>query len=634
MNFYIKKIKLWFNNSTTRDLDFLPNKINVITGDSTTGKSSIIRIIDYCFLSSETDISPKFIGENVKWYGISFCINDKDYVIIRGAITNNDTKKKFYFSDIGLMPENPESNIKDTELKKILSREFGIDSETIFTGSSNIKAGSKISFRYFLWLFCIQRQETLSSGYYLFDKHEETRYKESLSIMKILDWVIGAQTPKNIILKNDIKKLETDLEKLEKRKNIEESNKLKFKELLGDLYLKTKQLNLISQNLYEDGEIVEKLKSLIVNGLGDVETTPSEISILRKKKVEIQLKLRNLNQYLKEDKEYKEYLKTDMDSLFPIKYLKDNFNDLLISNTSSNLIENLENEFEKLQYLTKNTKIGNSLTVDVSKEIKILKKELDEINKKIEQHPDSISKISSEREKYIHLGYVKSKLEDFEDNSEAEKNNELSKSISEKIEEKLNELDENPEFNRLILSFLYDYINKSLITLKIENYVDYKPFYNESTNKIDLINLETKEIIKWQQLGSASIYLYLHLAFFGGLHEFINLEKNNLYVPSFLILDQVSTPYYDQTKKEKKVKRIDDIDINDFSESDRDKLNKALIFLDDFISKFINKKKQFQIILLEHIPQNVWIEEDLNNFHLVDEREFKNGNKLVNPENI
>lgn len=274
------------------------------------------------------------------------------------------------------------------------------------------------------------------------------------------------------------------------------------------------------------------------------------------------------------------------------------------------------------------------MTIDVSNEIKILKKELDEINKKIEEHPDSISKISSEREKYIHLGYVKSKLEDFENNSEAEKNEEKRKSVTEKIEKKLNELDENPEFNRLILSFLDDSIEKSLNNLKIENYIDYKPFYNESSNKIDLINLETKEIIKWQQLGSASIYLYLHLAFFGGLHEFINLEKNNQYVPSFLILDQVSTPYYDQAKKKKNVEKIEEIDINDFSESDRDKLNKALTYLDNFILKFINKKKQFQIILLEHIPQEVWIEENLKNFYLVDGKEFKNGNKLVNPENI
>lgn len=634
MNFYIKKIKLWFNNNTTRELDFLPNKINVITGDSETGKSSIIRIIDYCFMSSSTDISPKFIGENVKWFGINFKINNKDYTIIRGAITNENTRKQFYFSDIGLIPDEPNVNITDNELKKILSTEFGIDSETNFAGSNNVKAGSKISFRYFFWLFCIQRQETLPSGYYLFDKHEEPRYKDALSVMKILDWAIGAQTPKNIIIKNEIKKLEIDLEKLEKRKNIEQSNKLKFKELLGDLYIKTKQLNLINHNIYDDDEIVEKLKSLIHNGIDEVDTTPSEITSLKNKKVEIQLKLRNLSGYQKQNVEYQKYLKSDLDSLAPIKYIKDNFNDILSTKTVVNLIDNLENEFERLKSQTKKENSQGSLTLDVTTEIKELKKQLSEINQKIQEHPDAKVKVATEKDKYIHLGYVKSKLEDYEDSSMIENYQTKQKVVEEKIEKLNEELDENPDLKRAILNFLEASINQSLDELKIENYSDYKAFYNESANRLDLINLTSGEIIKMPQLGSASIYLYIHLAFFGGLHNYINKEKDNTYIPSFLILDQLSTPYYDQTKKDKKISKDEDVDINDFSESDRDKLNRALHFLDNFITGFINKKKQFQIILLEHIPQNVWIEEGFKNYHLVDNKEFKKGNKLVNPENI
>ncbi|MNE67059.1 hypothetical protein D3C80_1626470 [compost metagenome] len=99
------------------------------------------------------------------------------------------------------------------------------------------------------------------------------------------------------------------------------------------------------------------------------------------------------------------------------------------------------------------------------------------------------------------------------------------------------------------------------------------------------------------------------------------------------MLDQVSTPYYDQTRKDKKIEKADKVDIKDLSETDREKLNKALKYMDNFINGFKKKKKQFQIILLEHIPENVWAEEKLENFHLVD-REFKNGNKLVNPDNI
>lgn len=52
--------------------------------------------------------------------------------------------------------------------------------------------------------------------------------------------------------------------------------------------------------------------------------------------------------------------------------------------------------------------------------------------------------------------------------------------------------------------------------------------------------------------------------------------------------------------------------------------------LNDFIL-YVNKelKKDFQIIILEHIPKSIWEEAQLEQFHLVEE--FKEGeNALIN----
>ena len=58
MKFTIDSVILWPKKSgfTYRKVDFTPDKVNIITGASRTGKSAIIPIIDYCLGSSKCTI--------------------------------------------------------------------------------------------------------------------------------------------------------------------------------------------------------------------------------------------------------------------------------------------------------------------------------------------------------------------------------------------------------------------------------------------------------------------------------------------------------------------------------------------------------------------------------------------------
>ena len=161
MRFYIDKLLLWLKDGSLRTLKFQNDKINVITGNSKTGKTAILEIIDYCLCGSNETvvISREHIGENVAWYGIRFFINDKIYTIARGEISDSGKfSNDYYFSQTGEIPESPFTKIGERALKEIIEPEFSINDEiTLSYGGRSTKRNSRLSFRYFLVLYTLSK---------------------------------------------------------------------------------------------------------------------------------------------------------------------------------------------------------------------------------------------------------------------------------------------------------------------------------------------------------------------------------------------------------------------------------------------------------------------------------------------
>ena len=101
-----------FNSSSqaVRTVKFEPG-LNIITGDSKTGKSAIIEIIDYCLFSSRSTIPKGKITEFADHYCLVMKVDAKFLVICRPADktgksasayfsieTNDDFLKEFDFS--------------------------------------------------------------------------------------------------------------------------------------------------------------------------------------------------------------------------------------------------------------------------------------------------------------------------------------------------------------------------------------------------------------------------------------------------------------------------------------------------------------------------------------------------------
>lgn len=105
-----------------------------------------------------------------------------------------------------------------------------------------------------------------------------------------------------------------------------------------------------------------------------------------------------------------------------------------------------------------------------------------------------------------------------------------------------------------------------------------------------------------------------------GLHSHM-IKQKIAYVPQFLILDQLSQPYFERGK-------IDSNTGNIQGDDDKATLQDAFALLDKFMNHIIaDLGSEFQIILLEHASQSYWTNPPLEYFHLVEE--FRDGNAIV-----
>lgn len=63
----IRAVVIYSHDGRHRVVPFEPGRVNIISGDSRTGKSAILGIIDYCFGAKEIDVPEGKVRRNVAW---------------------------------------------------------------------------------------------------------------------------------------------------------------------------------------------------------------------------------------------------------------------------------------------------------------------------------------------------------------------------------------------------------------------------------------------------------------------------------------------------------------------------------------------------------------------------------------
>ncbi|EAP2237908.1 DUF3732 domain-containing protein, partial [Salmonella enterica] len=118
--------------------------------------------------------------------------------------------------------------------------------------------------------------------------------------------------------------------------------------------------------------------------------------------------------------------------------------------------------------------------------------------------------------------------------------------ITTKIDELESKITDNNAFKEYTLSLLNGKIKEIFTRMPLKGFEDATPIFNKAKKTLDLIN--KNQVEKMIDIGSASNYMYVHVAYFLALHELVR-DRNVPWVPRFLVIDQPSTPYFSTAGK-------------------------------------------------------------------------------------
>jgi len=176
MSFTINSITLYSYDGDQRTVTFKKSGLNIITGRSMTGKSSLIDIIEYCFGRGECNVAEGTIRQHVSWFAVEIENRDDVLFIARrnpGPTLNTSADIYIRRGKFDALPIYPDlqKNIAEEGLTPLLSQFAGI-AENEHRPISGTRRPLRATIKHALFL-CIQDQNEIDSRERLFHRQAD-----------------------------------------------------------------------------------------------------------------------------------------------------------------------------------------------------------------------------------------------------------------------------------------------------------------------------------------------------------------------------------------------------------------------------------------------------------------------------
>ena len=201
-------ISIYNHNGDRRDVNFEVGKLNIITGESETGKSALLTIVDYCLGRDRPTVPTTKPFRSVAWYATLWQFEDGSRAVLGrrsfvGAKSNSRSMLVTGGPDLS-MPDFAElmENLDSANLRVQIGARIGLDdvrlepNEFSLRGARSVGLGTAV-------LFCLQEQEEIDAKSILFHRQGDSNIATELK--DTFPYFLGAVRPDQAKLRAELR---------------------------------------------------------------------------------------------------------------------------------------------------------------------------------------------------------------------------------------------------------------------------------------------------------------------------------------------------------------------------------------------------------------------------------------------
>jgi len=640
MKLALLKIILWPKNAELppRIIPFLPDKINVITGESATGKSSLSAIIDYCLGSGKCAIPVGLIRDVTEWFGLHLKLANTELIVARRNPGDQQTTTDLFWVE-GLdleVPNRVEKNGRVEDLKSRLDQAAQLPRLEL-SGDESIGYGGRPSFRD-MAAFNFQPQHIVANPYTLFFKADTTEHREKLRA--IFPLVLGAVDSSTLAKQRELKDLTKEHDRLRRELDARLDAAKAWEAEIESYYLQAKALGLLPNSPNPDAtwsldRYVLELKPIPDNiktlDIPEIKEGTSEEAVAQLTQIlgeedrlarqigSVRQRLSKLDQLSASVGEYGTTLSDQKDRMLGVGWLERKLQPthkcpvcLAVHDEGNEYLGELRKLAHELGVLSNSVaqapaKLDQELA-ELRNELRSLEQDISKTRKKRQFLESQSQEMSAQRQRvrqiYLFVGRVEQALENLSASKNVGDLKERVEHLSRRVQELRNDLDPRAQREReravveSVSSRIHDYARDLQLEHAAENVR-----LNIRELTLQFTTLSGRTDFLWE-VGSGQNWVGYHVSCLLALHEhFFGLSNSP--VPRFLVMDQPSQVYFPEAWP-----TLDDAPGG--KSPDIEGVHRIFSALSKFLDSL---PEPFQIIVSEHAGAITW--QGLRNIHVV-----------------